>query len=53
MSETIDTYIVHTGLQGGQFGYATAIGLMQGIAGLIITIIVNKITSKRFGTSLW
>lgn len=53
VSETIDTYIVRTGLQGGQFGYATAIGLMQGIAGLILTIIVNKITSKRFGTSLW
>ncbi|MGJ9458446.1 ABC transporter permease [Oceanobacillus sp. CF4.6] len=53
VSETIDTYIVRTGLQGGQFGYATAIGLMQGIAGLILTIIVNKITSKKFGTSLW
>ncbi len=53
VSESIDTYIVRTGLQGGQFGYATAIGLMQGIAGLIITIIVNKITSKKFGTSLW
>nr|WP_309101479.1 ABC transporter permease subunit [Fredinandcohnia onubensis] len=53
VSETIDTYIVNTGLQGGQFGYATAIGLMQGIAGLIFTIIVNKITSKKFGTSLW
>ena len=53
VSETIDTYIVHTGLQGGQFGYATAIGLMQGVAGLILTIIVNKITSKKYGTSLW
>lgn len=53
VSETIDTYIVRTGLQGGQFGYATAIGLMQGIAGLVITIIVNRVTKKRYGTSLW
>lgn len=53
VSQTIDTYIVQTGLQGGQFGYATAIGLLQGIGGLILTIIVNKITSKKFGTSLW
>ncbi|MBP2079578.1 putative aldouronate transport system permease protein [Oceanobacillus polygoni] len=53
VSETIDTYIVRTGLQGGQFGYATAIGLMQGVAGLILTIIVNRITSKKFGSSLW
>lgn len=53
LAETIDTYIVRTGLLGGQFGYATAIGLMQGVVGLILTIIVNKISSKKFGTSLW
>lgn len=53
ISETIDTYIVRTGLQGGQFGYATAIGFMQGILGLIATIVVNKISSKKFKTSLW
>lgn len=53
VSETIDTYIVQTGLQGGQFGYATAIGLMQGVVGLVVTIIVNRITSKKFNTSLW
>ncbi len=53
VSETIDTYIVRTGLQGGQFGYATAIGLMQGVVGLIFTIVVNKITSKKFDSSLW
>ncbi|MFE6169470.1 ABC transporter permease [Viridibacillus arvi] len=53
VSETIDTYIVRTGLQGGQFGYATAIGLMQGIAGLVLTIVVNRVTSKKFDSSLW
>lgn len=53
LAETIDTYIVRTGLLGGQFGYATAVGLMQGGVGLILTIIVNKISSKKFGTSLW
>jgi putative aldouronate transport system permease protein len=53
VSETIDTYIVHTGLQGGQFGYATAIGLMQGVVGLVLTIIVNRVTSKKFDSSLW
>lgn len=53
LSETIDTYIVTTGLRGGQFGYATAVGVIQGIIGLILTIIVNAITRKKYGTSLW
>lgn len=53
LAETIDTYIVRTGLQGGQFGYATAIGFMQGILGLVATIIVNTISRKKFKTSLW
>lgn len=53
LAETIDTYIVRTGILGGQFGYATAIGLMQGAIGLVLTVIVNKISSKKFGTSLW
>lgn len=54
VSETIDTYVVATGLQGGQFGYATAVGLLQGVAGLILTIIVNRVA--RFideDISLW
>lgn len=53
VSETIDTYIVTTGLMGGEYGYGTAVGLMQGIVGLILTIIVNKVTSKRGHGSLW
>lgn len=53
VSETIDTYIVRVGLQGGQFGYATAIGLMQGVIGLIMTLIVNRVTDKKFDIGLW
>lgn len=53
LSQTIDTYIVSAGLQGGQFGYATAVGLMQGVIGLIATVIVNKIADKKYKSSLW
>ncbi len=53
VSEIIDTYVIKTGLKGGDFGYATAIGLIQGVIGLIIVLIVNFITHKKYETSLW
>ncbi len=53
VSEIIDTYVIRTGLQSGQFGYATAVGMMQGIVGLILVLVVNRLSSKKFNTSLW
>ena len=53
VSETIDTYIVKTGLERAQYGPATAIGLLQGGAGLILTIIVNKVADKYSEHALW
>lgn len=53
VSEIIDTYVVRVGLQGGQFGYSTAISLMQGVVGLILTMIVNWIADKKFDSAVW
>ena len=53
LSETIDTYVVQVGLQGGQFGYGTAIGLMQGVIGLLATIGVNQLSKRVSENSLW
>lgn len=53
VSEIIDTYVIRTGIEGGQFGYATAVGMMQGVIGLIVVVIVNRFSSKKFNTSLW
>lgn len=53
LSEIIDTYVIKIGLQGGQFGYATAVGMMQGLIGLGMVLLVNYITHKKFDTSLW
>lgn len=47
VSQTLDTYVVESGLVGGQFGYATAVGLMQGVIGLILIIAVNSYTSRK------
>ncbi len=53
LADTLDTYVVRVGLQGGQFGYATAIGLIQGVVGLVMVIITNKICKKLTEVSLW
>lgn len=53
VSETIDTYIVKTGLEQAKYGPATAVGLMQGIVGLILTIIANKLADKYGDNAVW
>jgi len=53
VADTLDTFVVRVGLQGGQFGYATAIGLIQGIVGLILVVVCNKISKKMTEVSLW
>lgn len=53
LADTLDVYVVRVGLQGGQFGYATAIGLIQGLVGLILVIICNRICKKLTEVSLW
>lgn len=52
-ADTLDTYVVRVGLQGGQFGYAAAIGLIQGLVGLVLVLITNKICRKLTEVSLW
>jgi putative aldouronate transport system permease protein len=53
VSEIIDTYVISVGLQNGQFGYATAVGMMQGVIGLILVLVVNHFSRKKFNTSMW
>ena len=53
LADTLDTYVVRVGLQGGQFGYATAVGLIQGLVGLVLVVITNKICKKLTEVSLW
>ena len=46
LADTLDTFVVRVGLANGQFGYATAIGLLQGIVGLLLVLGSNKISKK-------
>ncbi len=52
-ADTLDTFVVRIGLMGGQFGYATAIGLIQGIVGLVLVVSCNKLSRKFTEVSLW
>ena len=53
VADTLDVYVVRMGIQGGQFGYATAIGLVQGLVGLVLVLVCNKICKKMSEVSLW
>lgn len=53
VADTLDVYVVRMGIQGGQFGYATAIGLVQGLVGLVLVVVCNKICEKMTEVSLW
>ncbi|MGL4345017.1 MAG: ABC transporter permease [Cellulosilyticaceae bacterium] len=53
VADTLDTFVVRVGLAGGQFGYATAIGLIQGIVGLVLVVVCNKICKKVTEVGLW
>lgn len=53
LSDTLDVWVVRVGLQGGQFGYATAVGLIQGVVGLILVVVCNKICKKLTEVGLW
>ena len=45
-SQILDTYVIEVGLEGGQFGNATAVSLFQSVIGLILVLLVNKIAKK-------
>lgn len=53
IADTLDVYVVRIGLQNAQFGYASAIGLIQGVVGLILVVIFNNLSKKFTEVSLW
>lgn len=51
--DILDTYVIRVGLQQGQYGYATAVGMMQGVVGLILVVVANRLARKLSDSSLW
>ncbi len=52
-SRTISTYVYEMGVQGGQFSYATAIGLFNNMVNVTLVLIVNQISKKVTSVGLW
>ncbi len=53
VSEVIATFVYKRGIQDGNFGLATAVGVFNSIISLILVIASNVISKKLTDTSLW
>jgi putative aldouronate transport system permease protein len=53
LADTLDVYVIRVGLAGGQYGYAAAVGLIQGIVGLFMVVTSNKLAKKFSEVSIW
>lgn len=52
-ADIIGTYVYRMGISGGNFSYATAVGLFEGVIGLILVTSANIISKKATDTGLW
>lgn len=52
-ADVISTLVYRMGVTGGNFSYATAIGLFEGVIGLILVTTANMISRKITEASLW
>lgn len=53
VSEIISTYVYKVGLINNDMSYSTAIGLFNTLINLVLLVLVNKISDKLSGNSLW
>lgn len=44
----LDTYVYFKGIQQGNLGFATAVGMFKGLIGLVLVLAANRL-AKRFG----
>ncbi|WP_325176671.1 ABC transporter permease [Paenibacillus alkalitolerans] len=50
--EVIDTYVYRYGIQLGRYSFATAVGFMSSVLGLILVLLTNKLSKKLTDTSI-
>lgn len=52
-ADVVSTYVYRMGITGGNFSYATAVGLFEGIIGLILVTTANAVSRRTTKSSLW
>lgn len=52
-ADVISSFVYRYGLERGNYSYATAVGLFNGIIALIMVVTANKISKKVSEESLW
>lgn len=52
-ADVISTLVYRMGISGGDFSYATAVGLFEGVIGLILVTTANFVSKKITESSLW
>lgn len=52
-ADIIGTYVYRMGITGGKFSYSTAVGLFEGVIGLILVSGANALSKKLTDSSLW
>ena len=52
-ADIIDTYVYRMGIISGDYGAATALGLVKSVIGLILIVSTNKLIKKLGGEPIW
>ena len=52
-SDVIGTYVYRRGLRGGEYSYATAVGMFQSVIGFAMVILANFLSRRYSETRLW
>lgn len=45
-AEVLDTFVYFRGVQAGDWGFSTAVGLVKGLVGLVLILAANKVARK-------
>ncbi len=53
VADVISTYAFRTGIENGDYGLATAVGLFEGITALVLVSIANKVSRRLTENALW
>ncbi len=52
-ADIISTYVYRSGIVEGRYDMATAVGLFNSVVGLVLVIIVNRMSKKFTGNGIW